>query len=116
MKQITPEYLLFAIAVMILVTYGLRVVPLVLFRKKLTNKFVFSFLTYTPYGVLAALIFPDIFLFTQTSAVFSLPEFICALAGAAVAITLSLLKKGLITVSLCSVAAIFIAQQIVNLF
>ncbi|MBQ9922070.1 MAG: AzlD domain-containing protein [Clostridia bacterium] len=115
MKQLTLEYLVFAILVMILVTYGLRAVSLVLFRKKLKGRFIFSFLTYTPYGVLAALIFPDIFLFTQTGSVFSLEEFICALAGAAVSMILAFFNKGLIAVSLGAVAAVFAAQQIIAL-
>ncbi|MBE6688943.1 MAG: AzlD domain-containing protein [Ruminococcaceae bacterium] len=112
MREISLGYLITAIAVMIVVTYSLRAVSMVLFRKKLTGKFIFSFLTYTPYGVLAALIFPDIFLFTQTGSSFSVPQFICALCGAAVAVILSLLKRGLTAVSLGAVVAVFIAQQI----
>ena len=113
MNKMSLTYLIFAIVVMIVVTYALRAVSLIMFRKKLTGKFIFSFLTYTPYGVLAALIFPDIFLFTQTGTAFSLPQFICALAGAVVAIILSLFKRGLITVSLGAVMAVFIMQQII---
>ncbi len=116
MKQLTLEYLLVCMAVMIAVTYGLRVVSLVLFRKKLNGKFIFSFLTYTPYGVLAAMIFPDIFLFNQPEAAFSPSAFICAAAGAAVALILSIKKKGLTTVSLCAVATVFIVQQLFAYF
>lgn len=112
MKELTLEYLLICMAVMMGVTYGLRMVSLVLFRKKLNGKFIFSFLTYTPYGVLATMIFPDIFLFNQSSSTFSLPEFVCAAAGAAVALVLSVKKKGLTTVSLCAVLTIFVIQQI----
>lgn len=115
MKQLTPEYLVFSILVMIFVTYALRAVSLILFRKKLTGKFIFSFLTYTPYGVLAALIFPDIFLFTQSTSAFSVQEFICAFMGAAVSLILAFFKRGLITVSLGAVAAVFIAQQIIQM-
>lgn len=113
MNKMSITYLVFAMAVMIAVTYALRAVSLILFRKKLTGKFIFSFLTYTPYGVLAALIFPDIFLFTQTGSAFSLPQFICAASGALVAIVLALFKRGLITVSLSAVMAVFIMQQII---
>ena len=114
MKQLTPEYILISIGVMFAVTYGLRMVSLVLFRRKLKGKFIFSFLTYTPYGVLAAMIFPDIFFFTQTGATLQLHEFICAAVGCVVAVILSLCKRGLITVSLGAVAAVFISQQITN--
>lgn len=116
MKQLTLEYLCIAIFIMIAVTYALRALSLVVFRKKLKGRFIFSFLTYTPYGVLAAMIFPDIFLFNQTSASFSMPEFVCAAAGAAVAIILSLFKKGLIVVCLGAIFTIFAMQQIVVLF
>ena len=40
------------------VTYLVRVIPLVLFKKKITNKFLNSFLYYTPYAVLAAMTIP----------------------------------------------------------
>ena len=43
------------------VTYLVRVLPLVVFRKKITNRFVRSFLTYIPYAVLAAMTFPAVF-------------------------------------------------------
>lgn len=41
--------------IMFAVTYLVRVLPLVVFRKKITNRFVRSFLAYIPYAVLAAL-------------------------------------------------------------
>ncbi|MFQ9389850.1 MAG: AzlD domain-containing protein [Coprococcus sp.] len=40
--------------IMFAVTYLVRVLPLVVFKKKITNRFVRSFLTYIPYAVLAA--------------------------------------------------------------
>lgn len=43
------------------VTYLVRVLPLVVFRKKITNRFIRSFLTYIPYAVLAAMTFPAVF-------------------------------------------------------
>ena len=42
--------------IMFAVTYLVRVLPLVVFKKKITNRFVRSFLTYIPYAVLAAMI------------------------------------------------------------
>ena len=38
--------------IMFAVTYLVRVLPLVVFKKKITNRFVRSFLTYIPYAVL----------------------------------------------------------------
>jgi len=48
------------ILVMILTTNLIRVIPLVLFRKPITNKFVKSFLYYVPYVTLAVMTFPAI--------------------------------------------------------
>lgn len=39
-------------------TYLIRVIPFVLIRKKITNKFINSFLYYIPYTVLTAMTFP----------------------------------------------------------
>ena len=112
MTELTPSYMILCIFVMFCVTYGLRMVPIVFSRKKFNNKFIFTFLTYTPYGVLAAMIFPDIFLFTASGTWPTLPELICAAAGGIVAVVLAFFKRGLTTVSLGAVAAVFIAQKI----
>ena len=53
--------LLISIAIMALVTYLIRVLPLTIFRKKIKSKFINSFLYYIAYTVLAALTFPAIF-------------------------------------------------------
>ena len=44
--------ILICVAVMALVTYLPRVLPLAIFRKKINNRFVKSFLFYVPYAVL----------------------------------------------------------------
>lgn len=49
------------IAVMAGVTYAIRVLPLVLFRKEIKSTFVRSFLYYIPYAVLGAMTFPAVF-------------------------------------------------------
>ena len=55
------KYLLFQLAVMAGVTYLVRMVPLVIFRKKIENTFIRSFLYYIPYAVLAAMTFLAVF-------------------------------------------------------
>ena len=115
MTEMTLEYLVLCLVIMFLVTYGLRMVSLVFLRKKLTGKFIYSFLSYTPYGVLGAMIFPDIFFFTQTGVSITAGEFICAAVGFATAVILSLFKRGLTTVSLGAVVAVFIVQQLMQL-
>lgn len=49
------------IAVMAIVTYLIRMLPLTLFRSKIKSKFLRSFLKYIPYTVLSAMTFPAIF-------------------------------------------------------
>ena len=74
-------YLVAAIVVMAGVTYLVRVLPMVIFRKKITNRWIKSFLYYVPYAVLSAMTFPAIF--TSTG---SYPS---AIAGCGMAVILA---------------------------
>lgn len=89
--------LLSYIAVMALVTYLVRMVPLVLFRKKVENRFLRSFLYYIPYAVLSAMTFPAIFSSTA--------DLKSALAGTIVALVLAFFEKGLLPVALSACGA-----------
>ena len=55
------RYILTSILVMAVVTYLIRMLPMAIFRKKIKNRFIQSFLSYVPYSVLAAMTFPAIF-------------------------------------------------------
>lgn len=77
---VRPEFLLY-LAVMAGVTYLIRMIPLALVHKKITNRFVLSFLYYVPYAVLSAMVVPAIF--TATGSPLS------AMAGFLVAVVLS---------------------------
>ena len=92
------------IAVMAGVTYLIRAVPLTVFRKKIENRFVQSFLYYVPYGCLTAMTVPGIFYATRSP--------ISAAAGAAAAVALAFRGKGLLTVAAGACAAVFLAEQI----
>ena len=48
------------IAVMALVSYAIRILPLTLIRKPIKNRFIQSFLYYVPYVTLAVMTFPAI--------------------------------------------------------
>ena len=48
------------VAVMILVTNLVRILPVTLIRKHITNRFIRSFLYYVPYVTLAVMTFPAI--------------------------------------------------------
>ena len=76
--------------IMFAVTYLVRVLPLVVFRKKITNRFVRSFLAYIPYAVLAAMTFPAI-LFATDSVISAAVGFIAASASVVVYVMLLIL-------------------------
>lgn len=88
------------LAVMALVTYLIRMVPYVAFRRKITNRFVSSFLYYIPYAVLGAMTFPAIF--------FSTASMIPAICGCITALILAWFERGLLTVAVCASIAAFI--------
>lgn len=99
----STAYIIAGIAVMALVTYLVRVLPMVIFRKKITNVRVKSFLYYVPYAVLATMTFPAIFESTGT-----LPS---AIAGCGVAVLLAYWNKGLLAVAVGAAVAVFAAQM-----
>ena len=49
-----------SLLLMILVIYSVRMVPMILFRKNITNRFFRSFLYYVPYVTLSVMTFPAI--------------------------------------------------------
>ena len=59
-----PVYLY--IAVMAIVTYLIRMLPLTLIKKEIKNPFIRSFLYYVPYVTLSVMTFPAIIRATQT--------------------------------------------------
>ena len=80
--------------VMATVTYLIRMLPLVLFKKEITSTFVKSFLYYVPYACLAAMTFPAIL--GSTSCLIS------AIIGFVVAAVLAFFRRSMILVSLCA--------------
>lgn len=103
----TAENIFIYIAVMALVTYLIRMLPLVIFRKKIENRFIRSFLYYIPYAVLAAMTFPAVF--SSTGNVWS------AVAGLIVALLLAFFEKGLLTVALSSCVAVFVIEFLIKI-
>ena len=101
-------YSLFMLAVMALVTYLVRMVPLTFFNKKITNRFLKSFLYYVTFAVLGAMTFPAIFF--STGSVWS------GIAGAAVALLLAFWKQSLLTVALSACGAALAVNIILMLF
>jgi len=92
---------------MAIVTYLIRMLPLVLINEKIENKFVQSFLYYIPYAVLAAMVIPEIFFVTGS--------YWSAFAGFIVAVIMSYRGRSLITVAVCTCLCVFAVDSIVNM-
>lgn len=93
------------IFIMEAVTFLIRVLPLTLIRKKITNVTLRSFLYYVPYVTLAVMTFPAII--EATNSVWS------GLAALIVGILLSIFGVSLFGVAVCSCVAVFIIELII---
>ena len=98
-----PDRFFLYLFVMAGVTYLIRALPLTLFRRQITNRFIRSFLAYVPYAVLAAMTIPDILF--STASVWS------AAAGLAVGFILAFFDQSLLTVAGCAALAVFIVER-----
>ena len=98
------KYIIACIFITALVTYIIRMIPMVFFRKKITNKWVRSFLYYVPYSVLAAMTFPEIFKSTGSLS--------GGIIGTVVALILAYMKKGLLTVAVGAALSAFLIELI----
>lgn len=94
------------IGVMALVTYAVRMVPFVVFRKKLRSKFLKDFLYYVPYAVLGAMTIPAIF--------YSTGNIVSAAAGCIIAMLLAFRNKSLLTVAAAACGAAFVTDLIMS--
>ena len=93
------------ILVMAGVTYLIRMLPLVLFKKEITSPFVKSFLYYVPYACLAAMTFPAILTATAGG-------ILSGVVGLVVALIVAYKEKSLLTVALFACAAVFIVERV----
>ena len=94
------------IAVMALVTYLIRALPLTLIHGKIQNRWVRSCLYYVPYACLSAMTFPAIFFATQS--VWS------AEAGVLAALVLAFFDRSLITVATGACLAVLVVEQLLT--
>ena len=95
------------IATMALTTYLIRVLPLTIFRKPIRSRFVKSFLHYVPYACLTAMTFPAILSSTESM--------ISGAAALVVAVVLSFMGKGLLTVALSASAAVLLSEFVMKI-
>ena len=90
----SPLYILGGIAIMAGMTYLIRVTPMVVFRKKIENNRIKSFLYYIPYSVLAAMTLP--------AALYATGNIISGAAGLLVGGIFAYKGKGLTLVAIIS--------------
>ncbi len=95
------------VAVMAVVTYLIRMLPLTAFRRPIRSRFVRSFLTYIPFAVLGAMTFPEV--------MYSTGDMRTAAAGVAVAVLLAWRGKSLLTVAIAACIAVAAAQGLLLL-
>ena len=88
------------------VTYLIRMIPLVLFKKEINNRFILSFLYYVPYAVLAVMTFPAVFYATSSVA--------SAVVGVIVAIVLAYFEKSLTVIAFSSCFGVFITEFVMK--
>jgi branched-subunit amino acid transport protein len=83
-------------------TYLVRMLPLVLMRRKITNRFVLSFLHYIPYAVLSVMTIPAIF--------FATGQVLPAAVGFVVAVALAWRGGSLVQVAAASCGAVLLCE------
>ena len=103
--SIRPQFWIYLL-IMAGVTYLVRMLPLVLVKHKIKNRFILSFLHYMPYAVLAAMTVPAIFY--ATGSIWS------AIAGLAVGVLLAFFEKSLLIVAVCSAGTVLVVDLAIN--
>ena len=93
------------IAVMGLVTYMIRVLPLTLIRRQIKSQVIRSFLYYVPYVTLAVMTFPAIMGATESQW--------SALAALIIGIVLAFLGNDLMVVSIACVLTVFLTELLI---
>jgi branched-subunit amino acid transport protein len=94
------------LAVMAIVTYLTRMLPLVLVKKKIRHRFICSFLYYVPYAVLSVITIPAIF--------YAVENRVSAVIGFLVALIISYFEKGLVVVASFSCLAVLFSELIIK--
>lgn len=94
-----------SVIVMAVVTYLIRMLPIVLFQKKITNLYLQSFLEYMPCVVLSCMTFPAIFTCTRSLA--------ASVVGALAAMIFAWKEKSLIEVAAIAVLGVLFIEILI---
>ena len=89
-----------------LTSYLIRVLPLTLIRRQITNRTIRSFLHYVPYVTLAVMTFPSILSATQSP--------VSAALALAAGLVMAWFDLGLFRVSVLCCAVVFVAELIIH--
>lgn len=92
------------IFIMAAVSYTIRVLPMTLIRKPITNRFAQSFLYYVPYATLAVMTFPAIIEATQSP--------LAGLLALLVGITAAWFGAGLFPVAVICCVMVFVTELV----
>lgn len=90
---------------MAVVTYAVRLLPLVLIRGQIKNRFIRSFLYYIPYVTLAVMTFPAIIEATQNP--------VSGLAALIIGIAVAWIGAGLFDVSVICCLTVFLLERFI---
>lgn len=88
-------------------TYLIRMLPLVLIKKNITNKYIVSFLYYIPYAVLSVMTIPAVFYSTASK--------MSAFIGTVVGIIAAYYNQSLLKVACLSCVAVFVAEYVFSI-
>ncbi len=89
------------------VTYLVRMIPLVLCKRKIRNRFLLSFLYYIPYAVLSVMTVPAIFYATDSP--------VSAALGFLAALVAAWFEKSLLFVAASACGTVFVTELLMRL-
>ncbi len=88
------------------VTYLVRMIPMVLIKEKIKNRFILSFLHYIPYTVLSVMTVPACFYATGNP--------LSAVIGFGVAVVAAFFERSLIQVAVLSCVGVLVAEFVMK--
>ena len=92
--------------VMALVTYLVRLLPLLFIKKEIKSRFIRSFLYYVPYVVLTVMTFPTV--------LYATGNYLSGITAVAVCILLAYFGRGMMTVAVGGALSVFITELILR--
>ena len=93
-----------ALLIMILTVYAVRMLPFLIFRKEIKNRFFKSFLYYMPYVTLSVMTFPAIILATGS--------IVSGIAAFVTGVLVAIYKGDLFTVAISACVVVFLIELI----